>query len=229
MNMWVLILAAIAVIAVIVLVWWLVASGGSGVMNGWGGKGKVVVVDVEVECGKDRGSVGTKTLTDPSCSKSSSASASVSPRCAGSDNTEFKERYTFFYYTMIEYINKKTVETRKAVNDAIASLSSIVCVVDSTIPSTLHMRKVTILSELFECEPNNTAEVKKKRADLTIISGELANSYGVCLKVNANSLKKFFDMTDTLFILYNTSSDEYRRNGYHKSFMTLIDKLALCS
>lgn len=230
MNTWVIVLTVIAVLAVIVLIWWLVASGGSGVIGGWSknGKGNAVVVDVEVNGDCGRGSVGTKTLTDPSCSVSSSASKSVSPsKCAGSENSEFNSRYIAFYYKMIEYINNKTVETRKAVNDAIAYLSSIVCVADITIPSTLHMRKITILSEIFECD--NTEIIMKKRADLTIISGELANSYAVCLKVDAKNLRKFFDMTDTLFILYNTSKDEHRRKNYHKSFMTLIDKLSLCN
>lgn len=146
------------------------------------------------------------------------------------ENDEFKKRYKVFYERMIVFINTRSIEDRKLVNDAITSLSSLVCSAENTLPNTLYMRKITILSDIFdllETSDINCNEIKTKRADLSKISGELANAYSGCLQVNPDHLKKFFDFTDTLFILYKHSKDSKRRETINKNFMSLIEKLSI--
>lgn len=146
------------------------------------------------------------------------------------ENDEFKKRYNIFYERMIIFIKTRSIEDRKLVNDAITSLSSLVCSAENTLPNTLYMRKITILSDIFDRIDTmdiNCDEIKTKRADLSKISGELANAYSGCLQVNSEHLKKFFDFTDTLFILYKQSNDPKRRETINKNFMSLIEKLSI--
>lgn len=147
------------------------------------------------------------------------------------DNNEFKNRYKTFYSQMIDYINNRSVENRKSVNDAITSLSSLVCSSENTLPNILYMRKITILSEIFDLssskESSSNGDLKSKRNDLSKISSELAAAYSSCLQVNQDNLKKFFDFSDTLFILYKQSTSAERKEVINKNFLTLIEKLSI--
>lgn len=146
------------------------------------------------------------------------------------ENDEFKKRYKTFYEKMIVYINVRSTDNRKAVNDAITSLSSLVCSAENTLPNTLYMRKITILSDIFDLLENNDInceEIKCKRSDLSKISVELSKAYAGCLQVNSEHLRKFFDFTDTLFILYKQSKDPKRKELIDKNFMSLIEKLSI--
>jgi hypothetical protein len=144
---------------------------------------------------------------------------------------EFTRMYKDLYSNILELIDTGTLEVRKKTNDSITELSSIVCSNNSDFLKSLYKRKVTLLTDGISsnCSNNdlNDPVVIGRREDLAAISSSLACTFSKCIKVDIDNLETFFNISDTLFLTYNMSSDDTTKQKLRAHILKLVNRLSL--